>query len=43
MTVTSEGLPLISKIKIGCEEGVSSFPHTVTSGNNYCLPCGLII
>ena len=31
MTVTSEGLPLKSKFKIGREEGVSSFPHTATS------------
>ena len=41
MTVTSEGLPLNSKIKIGREERVSSFPHTATSCN--CFPCGLII
>ena len=31
MTVTSEGLPRNLKFKIGCEEGVSSFPHTATS------------
>ena len=28
MTLTSEGLPLNLKFKIGREEGVSSFPHT---------------
>ena len=40
MTEVSEGLPLNSKyIKMGREEGLSSFPHTATPRN--CLPCGL--
>ena len=36
MTVTSEGLLLNSKIKIGRDEGVSRFPHTATSCNIVC-------
>ena len=42
MTVMSEGLLLNSKyIKMGREEGFSSFPHTATSCK--CLPCGLMV
>ena len=39
MTIMSEGLPQKLKcLKMGREEGFSSFPHTATSCN--CLPCG---
>ena len=42
MTEMSEGLVLNSKyIKMGLEEGLSSFPHTATP--RYCLPCGLTV